>query len=225
MPNPMSKFRDIYDLLLFTQPRSPTTASAMAAVREILHRTPRCEVFRWKDNDWAAVENFCIVEIRQTVTNKPCLAVIIQESNHMYLNAWINRNMTSRQEAPTDVSISIDMGQGRKENYLVHCDDPRDANALAGALHRTLMDAINAARREEEEQANKVTRSLSRSTSLGATSVRKPEDGPQTTKPLMQSRCKMFLQHEHSSWTNLGSAGLRISIQIPSQRVHVYIES
>ncbi|CAM0135165.1 unnamed protein product [Umbelopsis sp. WA50703] len=206
-------------------PRSPTTASAMAAVREILHRTPRCEVFRWKDNDWAAVENFCIVEIRQTVTNKPCLAVIIQESNHMYLNAWINRNMTSRQEAPTDVSISIDMGQGRKENYLVHCDDPRDANALAGALHRTLMDAINAARREEEEQANKVTRSLSRSTSLGATSVRKPEDGPQTTKPLMQCRCKMFLQHEHSSWTNLGSAGLRISIQIPSQRVHVYIES
>ncbi|KAJ2962037.1 hypothetical protein NQZ79_g2800 [Umbelopsis isabellina] len=207
-------------------PRSPTTASAMAAVREILHRSPRCEVFRWKDNDWAAVENLCIVEIRQTVTNKPCLAVIIQESNHMYLNAWINRNMTPRQEAPTDVSISIDMGQGRKENYLIHCDDARDANALAAALHRTLMDAITAARREEEEMhAKQVTRTLSRSTSLGAASARKPEDGPQTTKPLMQCRCKMFLQHEHASWTNLGSAGLRLSIQIPSQRVHVYIES
>lgn len=130
--------------------------------------------------------------------------------------------MTSRQEAPTDVSIGIDMGNGRKEDYLVHCNDPRDAHALAGALHRTLMEVMNAARQEEQEQYNNP---VTRSTSLGAGTIRNPEDGPQTTKPLMQCRCKMFLQNEHASWTNLGNAGLRLSIQIPSQRIHVYIES
>ncbi|KAG2188363.1 hypothetical protein INT44_001116 [Umbelopsis vinacea] len=203
-------------------PRSPTTANAMAAVREVTHRTPPCDVFRWKDNSWAAVEGQCIAEIRQTMANRPCLAIVIKESNHMYLNAWVNRNMTSRQEAPTDVSIGIDMGNGRKENYLVHCNDPRDAHALAGSLHRTLMEVMNATRQEEQEQYNTP---ILRSTSLGAASIRKPEDGPQTTKPLMQCRCKMFLQNEHANWANLGNVGLRLSMQIPSQRVHVYIES
>jgi hypothetical protein len=204
------------------KPRSPTTANAMAAVKEITHRSPSCDVFRWKDESWAAVDGQCIVEIRQTVANRPCLAIVIQESNHMYLNAWVNRNMTSRQEAPTDVSIGIDMGNGRKENYLIHCNDPRDANALAGSLHRALMDFLNSARHEEQEQYHKP---IARSTSLGTQSIRKPEDGPQTTKTVMQCRCKIFLQNEHSSWTNLGGAGLRLSMQIPSQRVHVYIES
>jgi len=205
-----------------SSPRSPTTAAAMASVRDIIHRSPPCEVFRWKDNAWAAVENHCIVEIRQTAVNRPCLAVLIQESNQMYLNAWINRNMTNRQEASTDVSIGIDMGNGRKENYLVHYNDPRDAHALAGALHRTLAEAANAARREEEEQYSS---QITRSSSLVAAPTRNPEDGPQTTKPIMQCRCKMFLQNEHASWTNLGNVGLRLSMQIPSQRIHVYIES
>ncbi|OAD70159.1 hypothetical protein PHYBLDRAFT_102741, partial [Phycomyces blakesleeanus NRRL 1555(-)] len=49
--------------------------------------------------------------------------------------------------------------------------------------------------------------------------------GPQTLQPVMQFKCKLFLQNETSSWSPFGSVSMRISQQIPSKRMHIYIEN
>jgi hypothetical protein len=50
------------------------------------------------------------------------------------------------------------------------------------------------------------------------------EDVPQTLKPVFQCKCKLFVQSETSKWNQMGSTAMRISQQLPSQKMHIYIE-
>src|SRR5262249_34958884 len=109
------------------------SAASMTAVREIYLRTPPCEVFHWRERSWHAVEQDCIVEIRQTMANRSCIAVVLEENGQLYLNAWILSTTTVKRDAKTDVSIGVEMGQ-KKEHYLIHFDVPQHADLLYDAL-------------------------------------------------------------------------------------------
>jgi len=197
---------------------SVSSFSSIAAVRDVYLRTPPCEVFHWRERTWHAVEQDCLVEVRQTTAGRSCIAVLLEENTQMYLNAWILPTTIIKRDAMTDVSIGVEIGQ-KKEHYLIHFDVPPHADAL--------YDALIAVRAEATEGPVELPANfVSRSTSLGID--QEGEAIPtqqQQLQPLVQCRCKIYLQNDVSSWTNLGGEGLRLSLQLPSRANHLYLES
>src|SRR4051812_14276689 len=96
-------------LALHGRSASVTSISSISTVREVLLRTPPCEVFHWRERTWHAVEQDCVVEIRQTTSNRACIAVLLKENNQLYLNAWILPTTPVKRDAMTDVSISVEI--------------------------------------------------------------------------------------------------------------------
>jgi hypothetical protein len=47
---------------------------------------------------------------------------------------------------------------------------------------------------------------------------------PQTLKPAMQCKCKLFVQKDNSNWSSFGSVQLMVSEQVPSRRMHIQID-
>ncbi|KAG0180272.1 hypothetical protein DFQ29_000969 [Apophysomyces sp. BC1021] len=194
-------------------PRSPNLYAVNGqanAIRQVLYGG-QCEVFRWKDESWYAVEGNCRLEVRQTYTNRSCVSIRVENTNELYLNAWIMSNTEINRPSETDVGISVFMGT-KKEEYLIHFQQAADAAALHNVLQQTYQ-AVVAMMSEES--------ALDRSSSLQA----RPDNVPQTLKIAMQCKCKLFVQNEHSNWSSFGSVVMKISQQLPSRKMHIEIDN
>ncbi|CAO3613430.1 unnamed protein product [Cunninghamella blakesleeana] len=243
---------------LASPPRSPNPYNNQNnGIKQVLFRND-CEVFRWKDESWYAVEGQCLLEVRQTFSNRSCIAIRVQSSGELYLNAWILPQTQIRMASPTDVSLGVIMGPSH-ETYLIHFGKSTEATefnqvlqqmhqaAILHAQQQTSLSHNNTIRHsppvelrddmddEDDERiiagmngmtfnnnTNGTQRSLVRSSSL-MQSGQEPTPIPQTLEKVMQCKCKLFAQSEHSHWRGFGSVQLIVSLQIPSQRMHIQI--
>ncbi|ORX62383.1 hypothetical protein DM01DRAFT_1331809 [Hesseltinella vesiculosa] len=196
-------------------------------VKQILFNNNQCEVFHWKAQSWYAVEGQCILQVRLTFSNRSCLAIQLQPSGQLYLNAWITPTMVISQPSPTDVSVSFSM-MNKQENYLIHLHHPSDASNLLAMLHRmhhesTTPPPPSDPRGYPSSSNNAALRRQDTAVEL-RDETPSVEDVPQTLKPVFQCKCKLFVQSETSKWTPMGSTAMRISQQHPSQKMHIYIQ-
>ncbi|KAI8077832.1 uncharacterized protein BX664DRAFT_389420 [Halteromyces radiatus] len=249
---------------LATPPRSPNPYNNQTnGIRQVLFRSLKCEVFRWKDESWYAVDGQCLLEVRQTFTNRSCIAIRVQTTGELYLNAWVLPQTQIRVASPTDVSLGLIMGS-QQETYLVHFEQPTEATEFNQVLQKMHQAAVLAAQQPNDGQrtlrgepptemmlamqmnddddndndddddlgtavttlgSNNVTpsRTLTRTSSL-MQSGQEPTPIPQTLQAVMQCKCKLFVQNEHSNWSSFGSVQLVVSLQIPSRRMHIQID-
>ncbi|KAI8062749.1 hypothetical protein BC940DRAFT_308272 [Gongronella butleri] len=292
---------------LASPPRSPNPYNSnnqANGIKQVAFHNDQCEVFRWKDDSWYAVEGHCVLEIRQTYTNRSCIAIRLSSTGDLYLNAWILPHTMVNLASQTDVSIGVSMGQ-KRENYLIHFQAAGIAQQLEQVLQKEHQAAVVASRQlnghqaqigeppttpkdnrnsrnmvtttspqpthadqqsmhpqqqhpqqqhaqnpqqqqmqqaqnphqqqmqqmypgqpinPQQQQANANAALMTRSSSLMHAGV-EPKPIPQTLQKIMQCKCKLFMQNEHSNWSNLGTVLLIVSLQIPSQRMHIQIES
>ncbi|KAG2224368.1 hypothetical protein INT45_006768 [Circinella minor] len=214
---------------LNSPPRSPTphmVNGQPTGIRQVLY-SGRCEVFHWKSESWYAVDGQCMLEVRQTFTNRSSVAILMQNTGQLYLNAWILPNTIVTQASPTDVSISVFMGNV-KENYLVHYQSPQEAIHLSQVLQHQLQESIRMGGAMGEG-------TLRGGPPAGSMSFldEDPKDDeppaesqqPQSLRLVMQCKTKLFVQQEHSSWSSFGSVALKISQQLPSKKMHVEMEN
>lgn len=197
----------------------------------MLYRHGRCDVFHWKGDTWYAAQGRCGIQVRVTNANRSCISILLLESGQLYLNAWIFPTTMIQLQGDTDVCVSVYMGT-QMETYLIHFERRADAVELENVLqyaHRESIKIWGSA--EEQQQIAPPPSSLLRSTSLVDPEAPPPdsktfrEEAPQTLKPLMQCKCKLFAQQEHAAWNSLGSVSLRISLQEPSNKMHIYMEN
>lgn len=195
-------------------------------IRQVLYSNGQCEVFRWKAESWYAVEGQCLLQVRQTYSNRACVAIQLQNTGQLYLNAWILPNTEIAHASPTDVSLSVYMGASQKENYLVHFQSPADAAALYQVLQRTHQEAIRMQSNEQQGSLRGAPPFLTTDAALDdAEETRAEEQVPQTLRLVMQCKCKLFVQNEHSNWSSFGSVTMKISQQLPSKKMHIEMEN
>ncbi|KAI9275367.1 hypothetical protein BY458DRAFT_507217 [Sporodiniella umbellata] len=189
-------------------PESPS--AGQNGIKQVLYSHDGCVVFHWANETWYAAEGRCVLQVRLTHQQRTCMSVELQDSGELYLNAWILPTTVIRQPSATDVSLSVFMGQ-RKENYLVHFPHPEEARTLVRLLTEAHREASppplqQPIEPEEEEPVDHV-------------------QCPQTLKPAMQCKAKLYLQTETSKWSTFGTVLVRISQQIPSMRMMIQIEN
>ncbi|KAI9260697.1 hypothetical protein BDA99DRAFT_512893 [Phascolomyces articulosus] len=213
---------------LNSPPRSPTphmVNGQPTGIRQVLY-SGRCEVFHWKSESWYAVDGQCVLEVRQTFTNRSCVAILMQHTGQLYLNAWVLPNTVVTQPSPTDVSVSVFMGN-QKENYLVHFQSPQEAIQLNQILQRTLQEAIRMGGTMGEgtlRGAPPASMSFLDDDPKDDEPTQEPQQ-PQSLRLVMQCKTKLFVQQEHSSWSSFGSVSLKISQQLPSKKMHIEMEN
>lgn len=174
-----------------------------------MYSSSQCDVFHWNNQSWYAAEGQCLLQIRLSHSNRTCVAVQLQNTGQLYLNAWILPTTVIRQPSPTDVNISLFMG-AKKENYLIHFAHPQDANVFADILRKAHQDSSSQQQvRDEPEEPEPVDM----------------VNVPQTLKPVMQCKAKLFIQNETNNWSTFGGVTLRISQQAPSMRMMIQIEN
>ncbi|KAG2198588.1 hypothetical protein INT47_001035, partial [Mucor saturninus] len=200
---------------LSSPPHSPNPYNAENDIRQILYSNSQCDVFHWHNQTWYAAEGQCLLQVRVTHSNRSCVAVQLQNTGELYLNAWIMPTTVIRTPSPTDVSISVYMG-AKKENYLIHFEHPNDANVFAQILQNAHAGAsqpqpiMSQMQHEPEEREQEPIDNV---------------NVPQTLKPVMQCKAKLFIKNETSNWSTFGGVTMRISQQAPSMRMLIQIEN
>ncbi|KAI9320962.1 hypothetical protein BX666DRAFT_2024566 [Dichotomocladium elegans] len=208
----------------------PQSPGAFAnATRKIVYTHDECDVFHWKNQTWYAAQSKCSIQIRLTNANRYCISMQLLNSGQLYLNAWILPNTFIQCTSKTDVSLSVIMGV-QKETYLIHMEDSQDTTPLYNALLHAFDETV----RILTPQPKSILKSppmLSPTDRSRTESILPPdsktsrEEAPQTLKLMFRCRCKLFAQQEHATWNSLGGATLRISLQLPSNKMHIYIEN
>ncbi|KAL9555772.1 hypothetical protein MBANPS3_002211 [Mucor bainieri] len=189
-------------------------------VRQILYSSSQCDVFHWNNQSWYAADGQCLLQVRLTHSNRTCVAVQLQNTGQLYLNAWILPNTVIRQPSPTDVNISLYMGT-KKENYLIHFAHPQDATVFANILHKAHQDSnIITVQQQQQQQQQQIEEPL-----MDEPEVVDTINVPQTLKPVMQCKAKLFVKNETSNWSTFGNVTMRISQQAPSMRMMIQIEN
>lgn len=197
-------------------PHSPNMYNPGNDVRQILYSSSQCDVFHWNNQSWYAAEGQCLLQVRLTHSNRTCVAVQLQNTGQLYLNAWILPNTVIRQPSPTDVNISLYMGT-KKENYLIHFAHPQDATVFANILHKAHQDSNMVSMQQQQQQIEEPL--------MDEPEVVDTINVPQTLKPVMQCKAKLFVKNETSNWSTFGSVSMRISQQSPSMRMMIQIEN
>lgn len=152
--------------------------------------------------------------------NRACVAVQLQNTGQLYLNAWILPTTVIRQPSPTDVSISVYMGL-KKENYLVHFEHPQDANVFSDILRKVHADSAHLEQQQYQQYQQQQPVAVEEDHEEPVDTV----NVPQTLKPVMQCKAKLFIKNETSSWSTFGGVTMRISQQAPSMRMMIQIEN
>ncbi|ORE04936.1 hypothetical protein BCV72DRAFT_210266 [Rhizopus microsporus var. microsporus] len=195
-------------------PHSPSAYITSNSIKQVLYSNNQCEVFHWNNQSWYAADGQCLLQVRLTHNNRTCMAVELQNTGQLYLNAWILPTTVIKQPSPTDISISVYMGT-KKETYLVHFPQPQDATALVSILYKAHQESNQPLLPSPEPMADHDDEI-------------EPVDNvncPQTLKPVMQCKAKLFVQNETNNWSTLGSVTMRISQQSPSMRMMIQIEN
>ncbi|KAI9302553.1 hypothetical protein BJ944DRAFT_269782 [Cunninghamella echinulata] len=209
------------------QPRTPppTDEQQQNGVRQVLYSNNQCEVFHWKAQSWYAVEGQCTLQVRLTFSGRSCLAIQLQPSGQLYLNAWILPSMVIGQPSPTDISVSVTMA-AQQENYLLHFRHPADASNLLAILQRMHHESMTNQPPPPPMKKQHSAARLARQDTAVELRDETPsvEEVPQTLKPVFQCKGKLFVQSETSKWNPMGSTSMRISQQLPSQKMHIQVE-
>jgi hypothetical protein len=174
----------------------------------VLYSNDKCKVFRWKGESWYGVEGPCQLQVRQTYTNRSCVAVEMHDGQ-LYLNAWILPDTFLLLTSPTDISLSVTMF-GVTENYLIHCETAQSAQKLVQILERMHKESHTISGTSTLRGAPP----LLRSSSL-------PNCSDMSLKLVMQCKCKLYVQNEHAKWHSFGSVGLKISQQWSTRKMHI----
>ncbi|CAO3632541.1 unnamed protein product [Cunninghamella blakesleeana] len=204
----------------------PTDDQQQNGVRQVLFSNNQCEVFHWKAQSWYAVEGQCTVQVRLTFSARSCLAIQLQPSGQLYLNAWILPSMVIGQPSPTDVSITVAMA-AQQENYLVHFRHPADASNLLAILQRMHHESMTNVPIPPipNNNNNNQSRLMRQDTAIELKDETPSiEDVPQTLTPVFQCKCKLFVQSETSKWNPMGSVAMKISQQLPSKKFHIEVQ-
>ena len=180
-----------------------------------MYSNSQCDVFHWHNQSWYAAEGQCLLQVRVTHTNRACVAVQLQNTGQLYLNAWILPTTVIRTPSATDVSISVYMGV-KKENYLIHFEHPSDASVCADILHKVHADS------QYQLQQQPMMREQPEVEEVEPVDI---VNVPQTLKPVMQCKAKLFIKNETSNWSTFGGVTMRISQQSPSMRMLIQIEN
>ncbi|KAL1915759.1 uncharacterized protein VTP21DRAFT_6518 [Calcarisporiella thermophila] len=195
-----------------------SSASSTSTTQETIFRSESCDVFRHHEGTWTLMQEECTVEIRMTANNRACLAIVLEERRQqqpqLLLNVWISPTLHLKPGSlETIVEMSCEIG-GRTERYRFEFDMSRDVDALLGMLQRV----------RTEKSVMDSTQTLSRFASLAVEDGNGAPTAPLTLIPVMQSKCKVLLQNEYSSWINLGSGLIQLSTQMPVQKSHIRLE-
>ncbi|CAI2165174.1 4312_t:CDS:10 [Funneliformis geosporum] len=193
---------------------SLASVMSIAVTRETIFRSSACEVFTWVNGEWKPLtkKDKCIVEVRMTAQNKGCWAIILGSSNRMVLNAWIYSTTTLHREDANSVSISCEMGQ-RREYYKIDTVDSTESDQFIDSLLKV----------KDNASLNVSPGFISRSSSLQK--IEPLREVEQTSTPIMETRCRVFLQNDHGVWTNLGWGSMKLSLETPSHRKRVIVNS
>ncbi|KAI8997717.1 hypothetical protein BDB01DRAFT_772147 [Pilobolus umbonatus] len=206
--------------LVSSPPGSPDASNRMNSIKGILYSSNECIVFRWKDESWYAVEDKCLLEVRQTYSSQTCIAIHLESSGQFYLNAWILPDTIIQRISETDLSLTLHMNtdQSTIENYLIHCKSKIEADVLYELLERIHQESGKLSTVEESVPLERVA-------SMSAASVLTAEELAKTLKLAMQCKCKLYIQSASSKWSPFGSVYMKISQQVSTKKMHVAIES
>ncbi|KAI9256726.1 hypothetical protein BY458DRAFT_558360 [Sporodiniella umbellata] len=186
---------------------NPKTIDGDSFIRRVLYTSHSCKVFHWNNQSWYATDGQCFLQVRLTQSNRTCVTVELQNKGQLYLNAWILSSTVVRQPSPTDVSLSVFMGE-RKENYLIHLNHPEEASSLFSILKNTqaIGSCLHTDLEDDIEPVN-TTNCL------------------QTLSPVIECKAKLYVQTETSKWTTFGSVSIVICQQKPSMRTFIQIQN
>lgn len=194
-----------------------------------MYTNNQTKVFHWKDESWYAVEEDCLLEVRQTFSNRSCIAIHLKNSGQFYLNAWILPDTFITRTSDTDLSLSLHItnDQSELENYLLHCQSKSEADELSNLLELMHQESI---------QMNLVISATStlrgippvlmRNSSLvAADNTLSQEELAKTFKLAMQCKCKLYVQSASSKWNSFGSVYLKVSQHYATKKMHIAMES
>lgn len=197
-------------------------------IKSVLYSNQQAQVFHWKDESWYAVQEECSVEVRQTFSNRSCVAIHMKETGQLYLNAWVLPDTFICRTTETDLSLSLHItsSQSQLENYLIHCESKLEADRLTSVLEQMHQESI---KMNMVISATSTLRGapplLMRTTSLAANNTLTPEELQKTFKLAMQCKCKLFVQSASSKWNSFGSVYMKVSQQYTTKKMHIAMES
>ncbi|PKY38580.1 hypothetical protein RhiirA4_537407 [Rhizophagus irregularis] len=195
---------------------SLVSVMSIASFKETIFRSSACEVFVWINSEWRPLtkKDKCIVEVRLTVQNKGCWAILLESSNRMVLNAWVHSATTLHREDENSVSISCEIGQ-RKEYYKINTTDSAESDQFINYLLKI---------KESAKELNVPAEGyISRSSSLQTTEPLREVE--KTVTQVMEVKCRVFLQNDHGVWTNIGWGNMKLSLETPSHRKRIIVNS
>lgn len=193
-----------------------------------MYSNHQSQVFHWKDESWYAVQEECSLEVRQTFSNRSCVAIHMKETGQLYLNAWVLPDTYICRTTETDLSLSLHItnNQSELENYLIHCESKLEADRLTNVLEQMHQESI---KMNMVISATSTLRGappvLMRTTSLSANNTLTPEELQKTFKLAMQCKCKLFVQSASSKWNSFGSVYMKVSQQYTTKKMHIAMES
>ncbi|KAL7319995.1 hypothetical protein PS15m_003068 [Mucor circinelloides] len=197
-------------------------------IKSVLYSNQQSQVFHWKDESWYAVQEDCSVEVRQTYSNRSCVAIHMKKTGQLYLNAWVLPDTFICRTTETDLSLSLHItsSQSQLENYLIHCESKLEADRLTSILEQMHQESI---KMNMVISATSTLRGapplLMRTTSLAANNTLTPEELQKTFKLAMQCKCKLFVQSASSKWNSFGSVYMKVSQQYTTKKMHIAMES
>ncbi|KAL9555833.1 hypothetical protein MBANPS3_002170 [Mucor bainieri] len=197
-------------------------------IKSVMYSNQQAQVFHWKDESWYAVQEECSVEVRQTFSNRSCVAIHMKETGQLYLNAWVLPDTFICRTTDTDLSLSLHItsSQSQLENYLIHCESKLEADRLTSILEQMHQESI---KMNMVISATSTLRGapplLMRTTSLAANNTLTPEELQKTFKLAMQCKCKLFVQSASSKWNSFGSVYMKVSQQYTTKKMHIAMES
>ncbi|KAI9260438.1 hypothetical protein EDC94DRAFT_520246 [Helicostylum pulchrum] len=191
---------------LGSPPESPDIITHGNTIKNVLYTNSHTKVFHWKDESWYAVEDDCLLEVRQTFSNRSCIAIHLKNSGQFYLNAWVLPDTFITRTTETDLSLSLHIANDQSvlENYLFHCESKSEADKLGSILEQMHQESV---------KMNMV---------ISATSTLQLA---KTFKLAMQCKCKLYVQSASSKWNSFGSVYLKVSQQYATKKMHVAMES
>ncbi|KAI9251951.1 hypothetical protein BY458DRAFT_523439 [Sporodiniella umbellata] len=118
-----------------TPPSSPD--KQLCKIKRVIYQNEKCQVFHWKDESWYAT-NACILQVRETHGQQMCVTVQLKATHEVYMNAWILPSLTVLRISDTDIGLTVKLGEGEEEEYLLHCSSHEETDRLDQLLQQAL---------------------------------------------------------------------------------------
>ncbi|ORE04506.1 hypothetical protein BCV72DRAFT_243538 [Rhizopus microsporus var. microsporus] len=213
-PTSLSSAEDLEDQQRSTPPASPDM-QLRNTIKQVIYRDDQCQVFHWKDESWYAVEDDqCVLEVRQTYSNRTCITIHMMNTRQMYLNAWILPDTSIQRISDTDINLTVQFG-GVEDNYLFHCATNDSASQLDQVLQQVHLESAQLP----------MTDTVRGSPPLLDETTQQEEDLEKSLKLALQCKCKLYIQSSSAKWSSFGSVHMKVSQHYTTKKMHMAIES